>query len=80
MYGFTFTSMDNANNDRAARIPRNAIRVWISGANTRILDGAELTASLRMINKPAMGNLVHPKDWPARTCPCCSVAAQLASL
>lgn len=72
--------MNNANQDRAARIPRNAVRVWISDANTANEDGVELTNSLRMINKPAMGNLVHPKDWPARTCPCCSVAAQLASL
>jgi hypothetical protein len=72
--------MGNANTDRNARIPRNAIRIWISDANTRSEDPARLTASLRMIAKPGMGSLVHPLDWPAHTCPCCSTAAQLAAL
>lgn len=60
----------NANNNPGARVPRNALRVWMSNSTVERWTrpgarfGADLlTCSLRTC-LPADSNAIHPADWP----------------
>lgn len=56
--------MLNANNDRSARIPRNALRMFHAQSTVDGLDGDTLTTSIRWNAGIGAENAVHPKDWP----------------